>query len=160
MPQVATALSVAAIVGGSFLQAKGVRDAAKAEAALYQYNAALDRREAQQRRTASLDEQGIRREQLQKELKRRRAVVAKRGIQLRGSPLLAQLETAQVMAADIANLAFGRELEARGLEQQATINEFSAGAARQAGRLGVATALVGGVSDISRLGIQRFLRKQ
>lgn len=144
----------------TMMQMKGARDAGKSEAALYAYNAALDRREAQQRRTASLDEQNIRRKQMRRELQSQRATIAKGGTTMSGSNLLIQLESAEVMSADIASLAYGRELEAVGLATGAGLKDYSAGAAERAGRLGVGTALVGGISDISRLGIQHYLTQQ
>ena len=149
-----------AAVGGAVLQATGARQSAKAEVALFKYRADLDRREAGQRRTASLDEQRIRREQLQDTLKRQRAGVAKAGFRLSGSPLEQQLRTAQVVSADIATLAFGRELEATGVETRAGLQRFNIQSARQAGRLGVGGAITGGISDIATLGIRRHLLKQ
>ena len=156
----AAAISAATMAAGTAMQMSGAHQAAKSEAALYKYNAALDRREAQQRRTASLDEQRIRRDQMRRTLKRQRVGVAKAGIQMRGSPFEAQLATVEAMSSDIAMLAYGRELEATGLEARAGIGRYRAGAARQAGRIGVATALVGGISDISKLGIRKHLAKQ
>jgi len=156
MPQMGMILMIA----GSVAQAQGAAKAAQDEIALHKYNAALDRREAQQRRTASLDEQRIRRDQLRKPLKRQRARIAKAGIQLGGSALQVQLETIEIMAADIANYAYTRELQAVGLEARAGVSLYKAGAAREAGRIATATALVGGVSTISKMGIKRYMEKQ
>jgi len=156
----AAAISVAATVAGTAMQVAGSRQAAKSEAALYKYNEALNLREAQQRRTASLSEQSIRRDQMRKTLKRQRTAIAKGKIRMGGSALLTQLESVEIMSADIAMFAYGRELEATGLETKAGVSRFRAGAARQAGRLAVGTALVGGVSGIAKLGIKSQLAKQ
>ena len=160
LPTALAAVAVGATVYGTYTQIRGAKKAAKSEAALYRYNAALDRREAQQRRTASLDEQNIRREQARQALKRQRAKIAKSRIQLSGSALIAQLESAKIMAADIATLAYGRELEAESLEERAKHTGRRATAALESGQLAAQTALVGGLSDISRLGVSYYLSKQ
>ena len=145
---------------GYAAQAQGAAQAAQDETVRLKYNAALDRQEAQQRRTASLDEQRIRRDQMRKTLKRQRAQIAKSKVQLGGSALLVQLESVEVMASDIANLAYGRELEAGGLEARARISDYGIKTTRRAGRIAVATALIGGVSSMSKMGIQRYMEKQ
>jgi len=155
-----TAGSAAMTVAGTLTQASGARAAAGTEKALYRYNAALDEREAQQRRTASLSEQSIRRDEMRRRLKSNRTAIGKSGTTYGGSNLLAQLETIEVMATDIANLAYGREMEYEALKSSAGSKQVMGKAAGQAGKLGVGTAIIGGVSDLAKLGIQRELRKQ
>ena len=152
--------AAALTIGGVAVQAMGARDVAKSEAALFKYNAALDRSEAQQRRVASMDEQQLRRDRMRRVLSKNRASIAKSGTTMGDSNLVFQLEAAENMAADIANLAYGRELESIGLETQAGVKDWQAKSSIRAGKIGVGTALIGGVSDLSKLGIQRHLRQQ
>ena len=150
---------VATMAVGTAMQMAGARQSAKAEATLYRYNAAVAEREAAEKERASREEQLIQREQAREVLKRQRVLYAKGKIMPSGSYLEVQLKSAKTMAADIAELTHTRTMEAGRLRSRATIERFKSKAALQTGRLGVATSLVGGVSDISRLGMSYYLNK-
>jgi len=146
--------SVAATLAGAAIQAVGARRAAKAEKKRLEYNAAVDRRDAEQRRIASLEDQQIQREKARLHLKRQRAMIAKAGIQMAGSPLEVQLKTAEIFAQDIGMLAYGAEVEAQRFETSAGISKMMAGYAQKAGRIGVGAALLGGAGRIAQTGIE------
>jgi len=136
------------------------RRQAKGQEAMAKYNAEVMAREAAEKRKASLEEQKTRRERMRQTLKTRRALYAKAGVLMEGSPMETQLQAAEYMAEDIAELSRSMEVQARRFESQAALDVYRGRAARAAGRLGVATSLVGGVSDISRLGLSYHLAKK
>lgn len=153
------AIAVATTAVGTAMQMKGAKQSAKSEAALYRYNAEIAKREAEAQRRASMEEQHIQKDSMRRALKRNRALYAKGKVMMTGSPLEVQLATVETMAADIATLATERELGVSRARSRIGLERFRAGAAEQAGKLAVGTTLVGGVSDISKLGISYYLNK-
>lgn len=152
--------AVVMTVAGMTVQAMGARESAKAERAMYKYNAAVAQQEAAQKRRATQEEQQIRRERMRRTLKTQRALYAKGKIRMIGSPIEVQLQAVEDMASDIGALAYGGEIEARRFESRAAIESHRAKTARRAGRMGVAGALFGGVSQIGMMGLSYKLAQQ
>jgi len=154
-PYIAVAATAAGI---TVMQVMGMREEAKAQAAMYKYNAEVARRDAAAKRRASLEEQQIKREEMRRRLKTQRAQFAKAGFV--GSPMEVQLQTIETMVADISTLRYTRETEARRFESQAAIEMFKRKAAIKAGKIGVGTALFKGIGDIAMMGIKQKLTEQ
>lgn len=151
--------AIAVTIAGTAIQVMGARESAKAERAMYKYNAAVATQEAAQKRRATQEEQQIRRERMRRVLKTQRALYAKGKIRMTGSPIETQLQAVEDMASDIATYAYEGETQARRFESRAGMERFRAKTARQAGRMGVAGALFGGVSQIGMMGLQYKLAK-
>lgn len=147
-------VAVMAMATGAVVQAYGAREQTKSQAAMYEYNERVRQQQAAQQRRASLEEQHIQRDRMKTELKRRRALYAKGKIRMEGTPFETQLEAAEEMATEIAFMAESRSIQAGRYASAAGLESYKAKATRRAGRIGVATALFGGVSDISKLGIK------
>lgn len=155
-----TMLGVGGVIGGTAIQAQAARQQGQTEAAILEYNAAVAKQEAETTRTASAEEQALMREKMRKTLARNEVSVAASGFSMAGSPLDVQLGVIDDYAHDIGTLAYNREIEARKHESQARIFKYQAGAAKEAGRLGVGAALFGGVSSLTQIGLMnRLLRK-
>ena len=159
-PLTLAVISASAMAAGAGVQAYGIRKRAKAESKIYKHNASIDRRDAEQRRISSMEEQQILRERMRKHLEKHRATEAKSGFMMSGTPLEEQLKIAEVYATDIGMMALGAETEARSLEQRAGISRYRAGYATQAGRIGVGSALLGGAGSIASLGMEYNLNNQ
>ena len=182
-----SAASIAVSILGTFYQVRGIQTQAKSRGAVYAYNAQLLERNAKIQeqnarkrieeaalvRRAGLEEQRVSRKEMRRTLKTHRTLYAKAGVLMEGSPMDFELQVVEDVSEDIGRLAKAYELEAKGITSQAaafrTLAEtkrlrggyetFKAKAAKRAGRLGVGTALVGSISDISRLGISRYLSR-
>ena len=147
----------AMMAAGSVLKSVGTRQQAEAEAAIYEYNEQLARREAAHKRQLSLEEQAIRRRQMYAVLKEQRAKYAKGSVQMVGSPLEVQLRSAGNMAADIVAMAYGRTLESQRLISRARIEKFKAKATRKAGKLAAIGPLIAGAGQMATFGLTTSL---
>lgn len=152
-------ISASAMAAGAGVQAYGVRKRAKAERKMHERNADIDRRDAEQKRISSMEEQQIVRDRMRRHLEKHRASEAKGGFVMSGSPLEVQLKIAEVYSADIGMMMLGTELEAQRHETSAELSKYRAGYATQAGRIGVGSALAGGAASIASLGMEYQLNK-
>jgi hypothetical protein len=149
--------AMAMMAGGSVIQAYGAREAAKAEAAIYKYNAEVAMREAHQQNVISLEEQRMGRETMRQTLAKQRARYAKAAVQMAGTPFQVQLKAVSDMAADLAMLGYGRQISAQQLRSRAVTEAFKKESARKAGRIGVFTSLLGGAGDIAKFKLSKEL---
>lgn len=145
------------MLGRGALGMAGARQQAEAEAAIYEHNARLYREEAAHKRRLSVEEQRIALEQMQSALSLQRAKYAKSGVQMTGSPLEVQLKSAEIMSADIAAMAYGRQTEARRLESRAQIERFKAKETKKAGRLAALAPLIQAGGQIVQLNLTKGL---
>lgn len=142
--------SMVATVGGTAINIASARSEAASTAALARQEFAVLRNEAVQRRRMSAEEQHIMREDMQRTLKTQRALYAKSGVTMSGSPMQVQLQTVETMAEDIGMLAYIRETEARKLESGAGFSMMEAGAAQRLGKLRVGQTLFSGAGQLAR----------
>lgn len=157
--EVLAATAVTAIVMGTATQMQAQKQQAKSAEAMYRYNAEVMQREASQIKRAGLEEQRTHREDMRHLLKRQRALYAKAGVRMEGTPMEVQLETISVMSEDIARLSEAYDIEAERAVSAAGLETYKARAVRRAGRLAVGTTLFGGVSDIATLGMKYQLQR-
>jgi hypothetical protein len=153
-------IAALAMIGtGAGLSAYGIRQQAKTQEKLYEYNAEVSRKDAAQIRTASLEEQQIQREKMRRHLAEQRAQIAKSGVTYSDSALEAQLRTAEIYAEEIGMMAYSSEIEAGRYESGAYVSRYKASEAQRAGRIGVGTALVGGAASMATLSMEYKLNK-
>lgn len=138
---------------------RGVRAGTEASMEAAQYESSVYLEEAAQRRLMSLEEQGIMREQLRRKLKEDRAKYAKAGVRMVGSPFQAQLRVVEDMSYDIGMLAHIREIEAKRLEQRATMSRMRGKAAEKVGKIELAQTLYGGIGQMSMMGLSYALNR-
>jgi uncharacterized sporulation protein YeaH/YhbH (DUF444 family) len=151
--------AVGSMVEGTAYQVRAARQAAKTQEAMYEYNAKVRQQEAAQIRRASLEEQHIRRDDMRRLLAKRRALYAKGGVTMAGSPMEAQLDVVSEFTEDISRMSLAYDIEAKRQLSGAGLETYKAKAAKRAGRLAVGTALFGGLSDIATLGLRYQLQK-
>lgn len=147
----------AAVTGGTVTQMRGIQEQADVAVATARYEAGVYKNEAAARRLLSAEEQRLMRENLRSTLKRRKALFAKSGTTMQGSPLQIQLKVVEDMAYDIGTLSHAREMESRGFEQRAKLSMLEAKFARKAGKLQKRQALWGGASKLAMMGMQYSL---
>lgn len=141
------------------MQAKGAYDQGKSEEAVNKYNAAVAGQSAKAAERAGAEEQALIRDRMRRTLARNQALVGASGLQMAGSPMDAQLDVIADYSRDIATVGYNTEIEASRQRSQAEAFRMQAKAARQAGKLGVGGALVGGISNIAMFKLQRDLIK-
>lgn len=131
----------------------------RAAQAIAERNALLAERQAEEERVAAAAE-ALRQEREGKALKgRQRALFAKSGVELRGSPLSVIVETAQNLEAD--RLTILREGAIRAGTAQAQAGIFRAGGkaakarGRAAKRASILTAVGTGLSTVGQVGVAR-----
>jgi len=151
------AVAYAAMAVGAGLQAKGAHDQAKSEEAVNKYNAAVSAQAAAATEQAGAEEQARIRDTMRRTLARNRTLVGASGLQMTGSPFDAQVNAIEDYSHDIATVGYNTEIEASRHRSQAEAFRLQAKAARQAGKLGVAAALTGGISNITMFKLQRDL---
>ena len=147
-------VALVASAAGTVMQAKAQNQAAKAEAARLKFNARVKENEAKNKRRALLEEQHIRRGQARRDLESTRAKLMGQGTTMSGSSLTVLLQATEDMAADIAAVSTEREAGIRALSNSAAADRMSAKNARKAGKLSVASTLVGGVGKGASMGFQ------
>jgi len=146
--------AVGTTVGGTVVQMRGAKEQADAAVATARYEAQVFRSEQEAIRIMSAEEQKLMREDLRQTLKRQRALVAKSGTTMRGSPLQIQLRTIEDRAYDIGMLAHTRDVEARRFGQKATLSMMESKFARKTGKLQIRQVLWGGASRLGMMGMQ------
>lgn len=154
------ALTIGSKVVGTIIEMRGAKAQAKSLEAIYKYNASVKEREAAQIRRANLEEQAVRREQMWRFIKTRRAAYAKGGVVMEGSPMEAQLQAVSDISDDIDRMSLSYEIAAKRATSEAGLEIYKAKAARQAGKISVGTALFGGLSDLAMMGLNYQLQKQ
>jgi len=146
------ALSATAAGVGGYMQYQGQKQQADVQKSMMEYEADRRLRDAEYKRLASREMQQTRRDKLRKILSSQRAAYAKGGVTMAGSPTEVQLQTVTDIETDIAMAAWDFEVGARHDESAAALSVFRAGAARQAGKIGANTALVGMAGSMASLG--------
>jgi phage protein D len=131
------------------IQAKTADEQAEEQEAVLEYNAAVARQGKETTRRAALEEKHRIKERTRRTLARNRALTAGSGLQMAGSPFEAQLAVIEDAADELGLADYRSEISVRRQESQAQMFEMQAKAAKRAGKLGVAAALVGGVSQIA-----------
>lgn len=145
---------------GAAMEGMAANQEGKTESALLKYNAAVSRQNAQAAGLAGAEEQAVLRDKMRRDLARNEATVAASGLTMAGSPMEAQLSLISDYAHDIANVGYNAQMESRNQLSQAAAFQMQARAARQAGKLGVAGALVGGVGQMTQLyAMDQMLKK-
>ena len=149
-----TAAAAAAAVSTA-AQAQAVRQQTKTQAALLQYNAQVEEQKAEQLEQAGDIAAGQERKKTQIRLARIRAKRGASGVLPTGSPLLEEIDIAEVGALDAATVDYNTRIGVSSLESRAGILRMQASSTRRAGRLAVGAALFSGASQGLQLGTQK-----
>ena len=149
------ALGIGGVVGGSIYEAMGAKGRAESEAAIHEYNAAVARQGAEAVTRSAGYEQGMMRERMRERLARQSTISAASGFMMDASPQQAELGIIGDYAHDIAMTGYNAETESAQLRNQAKLFEYQAAAAKEAGKLGVGQAVVGGISGLGQIALMK-----
>jgi hypothetical protein len=161
-------ITIGLIVGGSLAVAgevqkgQAAQQAGETQAAIAARNAQLAERQASEARTAAAAE-ALRIERQGKALRgRQRALFAKSGVELRGTPLSVIVDTATNVEADRLTTLREGAIQAGTLKEQAGIFRAQGKAAKTKGkalkRASILSAVGQGASTVSTVGASRFSR--
>jgi curli biogenesis system outer membrane secretion channel CsgG len=145
-------IGLIASLAGSAISAMGAMQQANAAAAAAEYNAKIQEQNAQMARDQSSVVAG---QKIRESRQRSAGIVAgtmQNGFEVAGSPLdvLGQAETQGYL--DYLTALYDGKVAATGYQNNANLYRMEAKSARQAGAIGAASAMVGGLSDIYRSG--------
>ena len=146
--------AAAAAAAGTAAQAQAVRQQTKTQAALLQYNAQIEEQKAEQLEQAGDVAAGEVRKKTRIELARVRAKRAASGVLQTGSPLLNEIDIAEVGALDAATVDYNTRIGVSNLESGAGLLRSQAKSTRRAGRRAVGATLFSGASQGLQLGTQ------
>ncbi len=144
-------VTVALVVGGTVLQAQAAKNQADTQEGIAKFNAQVKEQEAEQRRIAGKARADAIRKDTRRSLSRARTQTAKSGFTPEGSPLLKELEIAEVGALDALTERFNTEIGVQRSLQESVFQKKQAKSARRAGRLGVGQALFSGGTQLLSL---------
>lgn len=136
--------SATAAIGGSVMQAKGEREAAQAQANMSYYNASVAQQQADLIGKSSAFEVVRMRKDKASIESAGRAGVAKAGLHLTGSPLLALAESASNAELDIMTEQFNAQVSQNAAISQANLDIYQAENIRRAGKAQAQATLLGG----------------
>lgn len=146
--------SVAATAIGAGVSAYSSYQSGQATQRLMNYNAKLAEQDAMVRERDGRILSNAQRDQNRRLLARQRALYAKSGVDMTGTPLLVQAEQAGQL--EMAALEVERQgsIEAGRARQQATLDRMQGRAASRAGTLNAAGTILQGASSVASYGIQ------
>ncbi len=158
---------VAVSVGGGLQvlsqiqQGRAARETGKAQAAIAERNALLAERQAEAERQAAVAEAKIQREAGEELLARQRALFAKGGVELRGTPLAVVVDTAEKLEADRLTILRESAISAAQARGQADILRLQGRAAKaRGGAAGRASVLAAGGTILSTIGQGAFMKSR
>ena len=163
----ATLAIIALSVGGG-LQAlsmvqegRAARETGAAQAAIAERNALLAERQAEAEQQAAAAEAKIQREAGEELLARQRALFAKGGVELRGTPLSVVVDTAEKLEADRLTILREGAITAAQRKGQADVLRLQGRAAKARGRAtGRASVLAAGGTILSTIGQGAFMKSR
>lgn len=158
-PAILTAVSVGLSVAGGAIQAQGIQQQAEAQAKAEERRAELAERQKEVNQTQASFERRRTLSRLDRVIGQNRAAGAERGLSETGS-LVDVLEANQLEAAyDLEAIRYRSEGERDNLTFEAKTARERAASSREAGRIGAAGALFGGISSgFTTLGKSFFRR--
>lgn len=148
------------IAAGVVLKAVAAKREAKTAEAIAKFNAAAKVRKAERAREVGAEEQLRLRTEMRRTLSRNRVATAVAGVQPIGSPFEAQLEVIRDFSGDISETGRNAQIAALGFETEADLFREQGKEARRAGKLAVASAIIGGVSDLATLNAKQKLAEK
>lgn len=135
------------LAAGTALSAYGQYQQGKSAQSLAQYNATLDRRNADTARLqATAEEERFRRQAARQRGEQVGKIAASGVVVNTGSPLLVLADSAREAEMDALNIRYGGELKAQGLEANARSEEFQGKNAKRQGIIGAGSTLLSGAA--------------
>lgn len=164
----ATAIVLGAIIAGGVLQTvsavqqgRAAREQGEAQAAIAERNALLAERQAEAERVAAAEEAKRHTEAGEELLARQRALFAKGGVELRGTPLSVVVKTAEDLEADRLTILREGAISAAQRKGQADILRLQGEAAKRRGRAaGRASTLAATGTILSTVGQAGYAKYQ
>ena len=138
-------VAATAALGGSMMQAKGEREASQASANMSYYNAAVSQQQAELIGKSSAFEVARLRKEKGSVESAGKAAVAKAGLHLTGSPLMALAESAANAELDIMTEQFNASVAQNAALSQANLDIYQAENLRRAGKTQARATLLSGV---------------
>lgn len=142
-----TGVEVALIVGTVVAAAASAGTAIAAsqqQAKAHDYNRKVAQQQAEQARANAALQEESQREHARRVLAANQAAVGAAGVTMEGSPLLVQMDVAQQAEYEAQRIRYRGAVGATGLESEAELQQFYAGAARSAGYMQAGTSLLAG----------------
>lgn len=140
-------ISMAVSAGGSLMAGAAQSSANKAQAAQYEAQAQLQRRQADIEQVTGQYEARKKQDQIDRVTATQRNRVAGSGVSIEGSPTDIMLDTAREGALDVAAIQWGQGLKATNLGYSADISQMNAGISRQAAKTAMTTGFVNAASS-------------
>lgn len=147
----AAVLAIGASLISGVVGAVGAKNQADAAAAASEYNAKVDERN----RTIVLNQTSVEQDDKRRENRRNlasiRAAYGASGFEMAGSPLDLLEDTALEQELDVQRIGYDGQLKAIGLTESANRSRTEGANAKKAGKIGAATALIGGVTQAAQM---------
>ena len=140
-------MSFITAAGGTVMAAQGQRQQAKQQAKWMEYNAAVSEAQAKSERRAGAQQSALERERSQQMLARKRALYAKAGVGLQGSPLVSMMDDAINIETDARLTSLGARERGMFLEADAGLSRAQASATKKAGKTAMMSTLLGGLGS-------------
>lgn len=145
-------LSAVGSIVGAVVSAAGAQQQADAQAKQAEYQAAVARNNATAEAYKGTEKAQATAEKGDYALSKQRVAYAAAGANIQtGTPVTVFGESSEKVYGDVANEQYGGKIEAQRWQDQATLHEMEASQARKAGQVGVASALVGGISGVGKM---------
>lgn len=143
-------------MAGMGMSAYGQHKAGKAANKMSKYNAELAMRNAEAVEEAASEEATRLRQKGERIKARQRALFAKAGVGLEGTPFGLMVETAENIESDVWNIKRRGKVKAQTYQSQAQLDKMKGAAALDSSRWGMgSTIATGTTSAVSRLGTQK-----
>lgn len=153
-PEILIIAAIATSATATAISYSAARQQAESQKGWNKYNAAVAKRDAEARERAGkakVEELQLRRNRL---LSSMRADRAKSGVTKEGSPLLKEIETAELMTLDALTEGYNTRVGVQQKESEAELYRMKAKSATREGRLMAGQSLFSGASNILSLGYQ------
>jgi len=141
--------AIIAALGAAFSAVSSIQQG-KTQQKIFEYNAALAERQAEEERIAAKYSADRQREQGEQLKARQRLMYNVSGVSLAGSPSDFLADTAKKLEMDAAAIQYGGESKGTMLELQANLQRMQGGSASNAGWWNAGTSLLAGATSISK----------
>ena len=163
--QLAVVGAVAAGAGvqayGQYQQGKQAQSQAKAQAAINLFNSKVAKRQAEAEATAARFESKQAKKRAKALKGRQRALIGASGVEVEGSPLLVQEDTAAELATEVANIRVTGQRRVKRFESQSILDISAASAAKARARgFGQAADIGAGATILQGAGQAGFTAKR
>ncbi len=133
---------------GQYQQGKQAQQQAKAQSAINLYNSKVAKRQAEAEAAAARFESKQAKKRAKALKGKQRALIGKSGVEVEGSPLLVQEDTAAELATEIANIRTTGQRRVKAFESQSILDISAASAAKARARGFGRAAVIGAGSTL------------